>query len=737
MKNSFTYIALLHCLILQSALAQFSGRVLDEYQRSIQDVMILNTRTLQHTHTDALGWFTDNYSKPGDTLQFSYLGFKSKQIVLEQTEDKKPLQIILEETSLLLGQVDVSEPLQTNLQQIDSKLNPVQNSQELLRKVPGLFIAQHAGGGKAEQMFLRGFDIDHGTDISISVDHILPVNMVSHAHGQGYADLHFIIPETVKQIDFEKGSYNASKGNFETAGYVDFILQDKIQNHSVIFETGKFQSNRIAGLIKLIDHQKSNSYFAAEYASADGYFEHPQDFSKVNALLKYNYNFDSQSGLKLSGSYFTSTWNASGQIPQRAVESGIISRFGAIDPDEGGKTARSNFMFQYYLSKKAYQIFKVTGYLSHYDFELYSNFTFFLNDPVNGDQILQKENRTLFGLESNLSDRIGNLHWSAAIGARIDKIKDIELSYTKDRNILLDRKSFGNVDEQDFYSYIKLDWIKNKWEIQLQSRADFFHSTYFDKLISVNNKTNHSEFKISPKLNVSYNVSKYIQLYAKSGMGFHSNDSRLSSTNPESDVLTRSINADLGIQYKAGSSALFHAGVWFIDLENELVYVGDEAVVESSGHTERRGIEAGLRWQPYTWLGLDAEGSYTIAKSVDDPENANHIPLASKWCSTGGIVFQNIKNLSMALRYRYLGDRPANEDNSIIAKGYSLIDGNLNYKYNNLYFSLIAENIFNTAWNEAQFATLSKLQNESEPKEEIHFTPGTPFNFRFKVQVMF
>jgi hypothetical protein len=716
--------------------AQFSGRVLDVNQQPIQDVMILNQRTKDHTHTDANGYFTNKTSMSGDTIRFSYLGYKTLQTILDEKEGMQDQIITLEESALLLEQVNISEPLHRNLQQIDLKINPVQNSQELLKKVPGLFIAQHAGGGKAEQIFLRGFDIDHGTDIAISVDNLLPLNMVSHAHGQGYADLHFIIPETVKNIDFEKGSYNAARGNFATAAYVNFVLQDKIQSNSLIFETGKFQTNRIAGLFKLNDSEKSNSYFAGEYVSSDGYFEHPQDFSKYNALLKYNYNFNAYSGLKCTGSFFTSRWNASGQVPQRAIDAGTINRFGAIDPNEGGETGRSNVMIQYFLSKKAHQLFKVTGFYSNYNFVLYSNFTFFLNDSINGDQIKQKENRNIYGLETSWTNHFNNLEWNFAVGARIDDVNDSELSHTKNRNILLERKSLGDINEQNVYSYLKLNWFTQKLDIDLQARADYFNVSYRNKLAS-DPLIHHSEFLVSPKFNAYYNFNESIQVYAKTGLGFHSNDTRLLNQSPDEDLLIRSFSADLGFQFKIGDHSLIHFGAWYIDLEDELVYVGDEAVVESSGHTQRNGLEAGWRWLPFSWFSLDAEGSYTIAKTVDDPEGQNYVPLAAKWNSSGGISIHNIKNFSIGLRYRYLGDRPANEDYSIIAKGYQLIDGNINYKYKNFNFSFIAENILNQEWNEAQFATLSRLQYESVPVEEIHFTPGAPFNFRMKVQVMF
>ncbi len=736
MKPFYFFLIAVFIFNTENIQAQFSGKVIAENQQPLQDIMILNLRTNEHMHSDSYGAFAMKNCRIGDTIQFSFIGFKTEKQILSDQDNFQNRLIIMQETALQLGQVNISEPLQRNLQQIDLHMNPVQNSQELMRKVPGLFIAQHAGGGKAEQMFLRGFDLDHGTDISISVDHLLPVNMVSHAHGQGYSDLHFIIPETVKNIDFEKGSYNASKGNLATAGYVDFNLQEKIQHNALVVETGKFQYNRTAALLKLADQEKSNAYIAGEYVTSVGYFDHPQDFHKFNGLIKYNYKFNPYSGFKLTGSYFNSKWNASGQIPQRAVDAGLIGRFGAIDPNEGGQTSRGNAMFQYYLSKKAYQLFKVSGYYSHYDFELYSNFSFYLKDSVNGDQIRQKEHRNIYGLETNLSNQLGDFEWEVAIGTRVDEVNDLELSHTKDRINTLERKSFGDLIEENIYSYLKLKWIKHNWDIQLQGRTDYFHVNYTDQLKATNNITRHHEFITSPKLNLFYAVNNNLQLYAKAGMGFHSNDSRLIIQNPESRLLTRCSDADFGLQWKVGEG-LFHLGLWYIDLENELVYVGDEAIVETTGHTERKGLEAGFRWQLTSWLSLDADGSYTLAKQIDASENNNFIPLASKWCSSGGILIKDLGNLSFGFRYRFLGDRPANEDYSITAKGYQLVDGNANYNYKNITFSLIAENIFNAKWNEAQFATLSRLQNEAKAVDEIHFTPGTPFNFRFKVQFLF
>ncbi|MEP7196707.1 MAG: carboxypeptidase-like regulatory domain-containing protein [Saprospiraceae bacterium] len=736
MKNRLSVLFLSVFLIFTTSQAQFSGKVVDESKNPLQDVMILNLNTFNHTHSDEHGNFMDVFSQVGDSLKFSFLGFKSLTKYIDNKTDKEVL-ITLEESPILLNLVNVSEPLSQNLQKIDLKFNPVQNTQELMRKVPGLFLAQHAGGGKAEQIFLRGFDIDHGTDINISVDHFLPVNMVSHAHGQGYADLHFVIPETVKNIDFEKGSYNASKGNFATAGYVDFKLKDQVKNNLLVLETGKFQYNRIASAIKLLDKSKNSSYIAGEYLSSDGYFENPQDFHKFNGLVKYNYKLNNYSGLKLLGTYFESKWNASGQIPTREVLNGNLSRFGALDPNEGGQTSRINALARYYLTTKMHQTLKISAFYTKYDFELYSNFTFFLNDSINGDQIRQKENRNIFGVEMSVENKINKFEYEAAIGTRIDDIHNLELSHTKDRVVLLERKALGNLNENNVFGYLKLAYETYKWELQLQNRLDLFNVNYENLLITNNPISSNTELRMSPKLNINYNINNHFQIYQKSGLGFHTNDTRLLSSNSDANTTTRSINFDLGVQFKPFNNSLIHAGLWYIDLEDELVYVGDEAVVESSGHTKRKGLEIGMRWQGLKYLSLDAEASYTLAKSVDNPEGSNYIPLAAKWCSSGGITLQNIHNFSCSLRYRYLGDRPANEDYSITAKGYNLLDGNINYQYKNINFGFVFENILNREWNEAQFATESRLKNELNPVEEIHFTPGTPFNLRFKIGVSF
>lgn len=347
-------------------------------------------------------------------IEFSHVGFapfvQEVAVVDDQTTS---IRTCLTVTPITLTTVTVSA-LKSHDQQLisslDIRLRPVNNSQEILRLVPGLFIGQHAGGGKAEQIFLRGFDLDHGTDIRLTVDD-MPVNMVSHAHGQGYADLHFVIPELVEGVDFAKGPYRSDKGNLATAGWANFRTRTALDQSFAKLEVGQYNTVRAVAGLNLLGRnglfnrsknesntdQSQSAYVASEYSYTNSYFDNPQRFRRLNVLGKYHSHLSENTNLMLTGSTFWSQWNHSGQIPDRAVESGLIGFFGSIDPTEGGETSRTNINAQLVTVTPHNHTLKSQFYYSNYNFELYSNFTFFLRDPVNGDQIRQKEHRNLFG----------------------------------------------------------------------------------------------------------------------------------------------------------------------------------------------------------------------------------------------------------------------------------------------------------------------------------------------------
>jgi outer membrane receptor for Fe3+-dicitrate len=637
----------------------------------------------------------------------------------------------------------ITEELNTisTISRLDLNVTPVNSSQEVLRKVPGLFIGQHAGGGKAEQIFLRGFDIDHGTDISLSVDG-MPVNMVSHAHGQGYSDLHFVIPETVNKIDFGKGAYYAQEGDFNTAGYVDFSTKDYLKESEISFSVGQFNSLRTVGLFNLLENTKNqNAYVAMEYIATDGPYDSPQNFNRINLFGKYVMFSPDNDKLTLTASHFTSRWDASGQIPQREVDNGNISRFGAIDDTEGGETERTNLnvTFDKYIDDNTK--LKANAFYSHYAFELYSNFTFFLEDSINGDQIKQKEDRNIFGANTSISHTTflgsNELVITSGLGIRHDISDDVELSRTLNRSTTLENIQLGDINQTNIDAFVNAEFEFGKFKIAPALRLDYFKFMYNDALQTNYETLSETKTIVSPKLNFFYNAQDNLQLYLKSGIGFHSNDTRVVVANEGEDILPRSYGADLGTVWKPFSKLIVNSALWYLFLEQEFVYVGDAGIVEPSGKTRRYGLDLGLRYQLNDWLFLDTDATLTNARSIDEPDGEDYIPLAPDFTLTGGLSVDDFNGFSGGLRFRYLDDRTANEDNSIVAKGYMVTDFNVNYKLKHITFGLAIENLFDVEWNETQFATESRLQNEVQSVEEIHFTPGTPFFLKGTVSYRF
>ncbi len=634
---------------------------------------------------------------------------------------------------------------QNTISGIDIKLRPTDNAQDLLRLVPGLFIAQHAGGGKAEQIFLRGFDIDHGTDISINVDGI-PVNMVSHAHGQGYADLHFVIPETVQSFDFLKGPYSAQFADFATAGSINFNTADYLTNSTVKITAGQFNTMRTLVLldIPLINSANVNrsAYIAAEYQVTDGPFESPQDFNRTNVFAKYRSIINNKAILSVTASTFNSKWNASGQIPQRTVDEGLIDRFGFIDDREGGNTGRSNINLTYENALQTNTVITNQIYFTDYKFELYSNFTFFLEDSLNGDMIKQKEHRSLYGYngtfshESTLFGR--SLASAGGIGFRYDFVRENELSHVADREILLDRLAYGNVYQTNGFAYIN-ETISATDDLQIEAilRYDVFNFAYDNLIDTGYNFISEDDGILTYKLNFDYNLNNNTAFYLYTGKGFHSNDTRVVIAQNAIQTLPAAYGADLGMRFKPYKQLVLNPAVWVLYLEQEFVYVGDAAVVEPGGKTMRKGIDLSARWQIVEWLFIDADINYTLANAIDSPEGENYIPLAAPLTSIGGINIQTQKGWNGSVRYRYMADRPANEAGSVIAEGYFINDLVLNYTTEQYEIGVEVQNIFNVEWNEAQFDTESRLQDELMPVSELHFTPGVPFFAKANMSIYF
>ncbi len=741
------------------------------------------------TTTDSLGHFFLSGMEEGRyLLRVSYMGYQpqEKSILVHAGEiiqvefNLEPQPIPLEQV-LVEGERVYSAASSRSVRQFDIKVRPTRSAQDMLKMVPGLFIAQHAGGGKAEQIFLRGFDADHGTDVAIDVDGI-PVNMVTHGHGQGYADLHFLIPEVVEGIEVFKGPYFVQFGNLATAGAVHFSTRDHLEKNLLRLELGQFRTTKATALLQLpIESYRQNAYFAAQYYQSDGPFESPQNFKRLNLFGKFHMHLSERSKLAFTVSTFGSAWNASGQIPERAVRRGLISRFGAIDDLEGGTTARQNVNLLYSLKGRHNNQFQIQAWASNYNFKLFSNFTFFLRDTTHGDMIEQVDRRRLLGVNSRyrMSGKLGNYFHISRFGGgfRQDNIA-VGLWHSPGR---VRQQVFGDVRvaEQNLYFWYQEEILFSTYfRMQLGLRGDYFTFNVDDRLddpAQPDNGLPHAsgfaqEAILSPKLNLVFSPTSAVDIFLNTGSGFHSNDARdvvmgqkmkdithamRAKGAGEADIagalqarhfdpaqanirtLPRAVGGELGLRARLGHRVNLGLAAWLLDMEEELVYVGDEGTTEISGPTRRWGVDLELRMKLLPYLWLDADVNQANARYKDLPEGKNYIPLAPRLTSTGGLTFIHPKGWEGALRYRWMTDRPANEDNTVVAYGYTVWDAIVGYRFGAYKISLMVENLLDTEWNEAQFDTESRLPGEAEPVSEIHFTPGNPRNVRVQLSYTF
>lgn len=756
MKRSSTYkpifFLLLFLLLSRTNIAQtysIFGQVLClENSMPIIGATVILENTGRGTTTDILGYFNFKDLPQGNyKLIISNLGFE--KIVTEISHNVPPQnKFYLKPTSVHIKEVIISPNKSTenrgSISNLDRLFRPVNSSQDLLQLVPGLIIAQHAGGGKAEQIFLRGFDIDHGTDFNISVDG-LPVNMVSHAHGQGYADFHFVIPETVDHLNVYKGPYTTRFGDFATSGTGEFFTKRSIERNEVKAELGMFDTYRVLGMFKLPDEkhllskENEDAYIASEYVFSNSYFNNKQKLSRFNLFGKYSGTINKNNYFVFSTSTFYADWNASGQVPQRAIEAGIIDRYGSIDPTEGGQTQRTNVNAIFTSTINNNAVLKNQFYYVNYYFNLYSNFTFFLNDPVRGDQINQTDRRHIFGYSGTyLKDFLflkKTLHVAAGIGTRNDLI-NIALKNSEKRTIL-DTIVSGKVNQQNTNSFLDLTIDINKhFSINAGARIDYFHFNFSDdKADSLSGVK--SIIRASPKLNFYYLVQENLHLFLKSGIGFHSNDARAVVINHVENSLPKAYGAEIGSEFKIGHRILVNTALWGLYLESELVYVGDAGTVETNNPTSRIGTDFSLRYQITDNFFADLDFNYNYGRLVGIEKGKNFIPLAPQITSMGGLTYKQDKGLNVSGRYRFIDSRPANETNSVTAKGSFIIDAVFAYKLSNLEFGFSIENLLNTVWNQAQFDTESRLFNEAAPVSELHYTPGTPFFMKGNVSLRF
>ncbi len=752
------------CLYLnaQAQQAVIKGIIKDkESTQALKEVYIAINKSNDHTHTDEQGrFFFTGIADGSYTLEIEKTGYEKQLLQVEVLPgDTIRLEVLLQISPVSLSEVaiaadkPVSAASSVWLSQLNFNKRPKNSAQDLLRLVPGLFIAQHAGGGKAEQIFIRGFDCDHGTDVATFVDGI-PVNMPSHGHGQGYADLHFLIPEVVEGMRIFKGTSSPLYGDFATGAAVSFKTLDTLPHNLLQFETGSVPStnaitaNRALALLKIPrSNNQVSSYFSADVVSNRGYFEHPQDLIRMNLFSKTTIALNENNRLQFAVSGFGSSWNASGQIPERAVKSGVISRFGAIDPTEGGTTQRNNYNLIYNSGMGGGE-FESQVYACTYRFRLFSNFTFFLSDSVRGDMIEQDDNRDIRGLNTrySLDHKLGRLNNRFTMGAsfRSDAIEN-QLWRAPQRQRL---KAVAHAQIHQRSSA----WFMNEvfrfsdhFRVELGLRYDYFVFDVGDLLPPDSLRNNYSgynyQYALSPKLNLMYSPGAKVQFFLNAGRGFHSNDARSSVQEPARHRLSLALSAEAGSLLHFGKTTIALA-IWAMDLGNELVYVGDEGTTENRGASRRYGLDVSGRAQLLSWLSCDVDLNLSKSRFMDtlhgrQLKEGYYIPLAPVFTTSGGFTAKFSKGLECNLCYRYMHDRPANETNTVVAQGYQVADISLDYKTIHYKTGLTIENVLNTKWNEAQFDTTTRLKNEKQPVSELHFTPGTPFFAKLTLAYLF
>ncbi|HEX5544019.1 MAG TPA: TonB-dependent receptor [Nitrospira sp.] len=636
----------------------------------------------------------------------------------------------------VIGEKPVAASSQQFIPDKEIVLQPQGRPAQVLRLIPGMLAVEHSGGaGKADQYFLRGFDADHGTDVAFFSDG-MPINLRTHAHGQGYSDLNFIIPETIEGIDAAKGAYLPEIGDFSAAGSINFRTRQMVQEGVAQATGGQFDTQRYL-LMFSPTKGKVKTLFAAENYYTNGPFEHDNRYLRTNVLGKLTTSFTGRDEFSLKATFEKAKWNASGEIPLRAVNDGMIDRFGAIDPTEGGSTLRTTGVMNYHYDTTTNGQFFANAYGQYYRLDLFTDFTFFLNNPVDGDGIKQSDRRVMSGGEVGYKQRweVFGMPTVGTVGmqARVDDIHPRLGTQTK-------RTSTGTITDGHVLEASYAPYIKG--EAQPLSGVRFVGGLRWETFtFNVRNLCatcalqpagRTSSGILLPKMSMILGPWAHTEFFVNYGEGFHSNDAR-SAVQLAGVPLARSRNYEVGLRSKPwGPEGLeLTLTAWRIDLQSELVFSGDEGTTEINGPSRRQGFEVAARGQ--IWGPLYVNGSFTWTQAKF--RNGDAIPLAPEFTAYGAAILRWPEGLISQLQATYLGVRPLTEDRSIKSPSWIVFDWTQRYRlpiklpYGRLEAFYFIQNLFNTDWEQATFAFESRLKTEPAGVTDIHFVPGNPRTF--------
>ncbi len=617
----------------------------------------------------------------------------------------------------LIGTADSSATGEVGAAELDSR--PFLRRGELMEVVPGLIVTQHSGDGKANQYFLRGFNLDHGTDFATTVDGI-PVNLPSNAHGQGYSDLNFIIPELVEQIDYEKGTYYAANGDFSAAGAAQFHLVDSLSRGLVKMEFGQDDYFRFVAADSLKSPGGATTTAGLEYGYYNGPWVNPEDADHVTGFLRRAWT-SGEDMFTLTFIGYHAAWNSTDQVPLRAIDEGIISRYGAIDPSDGGTSSRADLDFDWVRSDAGGQT-RLNLYALYYSLGLYSDFTYFLADPVHGDQFSQRDRRGTFGGS-------GSREWVSKLAGRKvtttvgfqerSDIINLGLLHTEDRGVI-NPIDLSSVHEYmgGLYAQSKVelaDWLR----VQAGIRADGaqFDVDDSDPL----NSGDRTAAILSPKLDVVLGPWDGTELYLDAGDGFHSNDARgtVEHVDPSSDSptepvtpLVRAEGAEFGLRTSFARGLVSTVSVWALDLASELTFDGDTGETDPAGPTRRYGIEFANFYHVNRWLAVDADATFTHARYLEETNGGTFIPNSIGTVFSGGATVNGVRGWFGSFRVRYFGPQPEVETDVAVEPSSLTCNARIGWRGRDWEFAADLLNVFDRQNDDIAYYYVSRLPGE-------------------------
>ncbi len=616
----------------------------------------------------------------------------------------------------LLGETNSASSGRIGQAQLDFR--PLNRPGDVLETIPGLIATQHSGTGKANQYFVRGINLDHGTDFAIRIDGV-PMNLPSHGHGQGYLDINFLIPELVESIDYRLGPYSADIGDFSSAGSADFHQFQELPNGIATATAGSFDYYRtlIADSFEL---GAGSLLYAFETTFYDGPWDVPEDFEKVNAQLRWSVG-DRYEGFSLSSFAYDSNWTATNQVSQRAVDAGLVGRFGSLDPTDGGDTTRIGLNAQYW-AKDDDVTTKANAYVSYYDLDLFSNFTYFLVDPVNGDQIEQIDNRYYAGFNASQTYHRESADHTFGFQFRNDNIYNLGLNQTNQRQLVSQVRS-DSVDQQDYALYYTNDARLTDWaRSSIGLRGDLFRFHTRSELNPADTNSNEAGI-FSPKVGFIFGPWSQTETYFNWGQSFHSNDARgINSSVDPADPLVKSEGSEVGLRSWLTPTWNSTLALWYLEIDSELVFVGDAGTTEAGAASHRGGITWTNYYQVTDWLNLDADYSHVRPRF----DGGDRIPNAiENVLSTGFTVQPQYSPWYGTFRVRHYGPAALIEDNSARSDTTTVANIQLGRQTRRTTVAVDVFNVFDSKDNDITYFY------ESQPfglpaAEDFHFHPVEP-----------